>query len=196
MRQRLPLESLILCGLVVVTFILGSANPTAWIFAWGLALFLNLGVQTQDKARPFLACAIAVAAIAMVRVMLFVDLRGTEVAGQALIKAIIPLIPAVMLSVDHKRWIAIIALILVGIPIIDHIVVRPPGLFSTGAGRFLVAELILRIGAIELIGITLVRWSQFTAKPEQDGADQPATAPESEVDGDDNPKPESEVRPQ
>jgi hypothetical protein len=31
---------------------------------------------------------------------------------------------------------------------------------------------------------------------EQDGADQPATAPELEPEGDQNPKPESEVRPQ
>lgn len=170
LRQRLPMESVMLCGLIVMTFILGSANPVAWIFAWCLALFLNLSVQTQDKAKPFLACAIAVAAIAMVRVMLFVDLRGTPVAGQALIKAIIPLIPAVMLSVDHKKWIAIVALILVSIPVIDHMLVRPPGLFSTGAGRFLLAELLLRIGALALIGIALTRWSQFAKKAEQDAS--------------------------
>ena len=35
-----------------------------------------------------------------------------------------------------------------------------------------------------------------TEEAEQDGADQPATAPESKPEGNQNPIPESEVRPQ
>ena len=36
----------------------------------------------------------------------------------------------------------------------------------------------------------------LTLKPQQDGADQPATAPESKPEGKEKPKPESEARPQ
>jgi hypothetical protein len=44
-----------------------------------------------------------------------------------------------------------------------------------------------------------VRWlsiADSNSKVEQDGADQPATAPESKPEGNEKPEPESEVRPQ
>ena len=69
-----------------------------------------------------------------------------------------------MLSVDHKKWIGFVALILVGLPVLDHLVLLQPGIFSSGAGRFLLAELILRIGSLALIVIALTRWSQFTTE--------------------------------
>ena len=40
------------------------------------------------------------------------------------------------------------------------------------------------------------KWNSAITKAEQDGADQPATAPDSNPEGKEKPKPESEVRPQ
>lgn len=54
----------------------------------------------------------------------------------------------------------------------------------------LVFPLVFSLVAMILFAATL------TNRAEQDGADQPAAAPESKPEGDQKPKPESEVRPQ
>ena len=194
LRTQLPLETAILILLIGSTFWLGSVNPTAWFVAWGAAAFINFGFSFQDKAKPLLACAIAASAIGMLRTVLFFDLRGTDLAGQALISALLAAVPAVMLGLNHKKWIAIVSMVLIAVPVLDHVYAAPPDLYSTPIGRFFLGELVLRVGTLALIGIALARWSQFTKEPEQGVAPQSATRSEADSEGGDKPQPESEAR--
>ncbi len=105
---------------------------------------------------------------------------------------------------------AYISLVLIGLPC--YFVARKLNLFSFSAA--ILTAVLACIPAAAFFGSSYNFWSMFgflllfgvplsvvftqimKDKAEQDGADQPATAPESKPDGNQNPQPESEVRPQ